>query len=102
MQEENARKIKVEKDDHLKLIHEANLDGVETLFEDMTVGNVELKKLKPLPFLEESLDKYQNDFKEYTKEFLELIFKQHGLKTKSCPTFLIYIYCKPLYPSCTM
>lgn len=69
--EEQAQKVA----DHLSMLKEANLDLVETLFDDMLAEDAEMPKLKLLPNVADLIDEYRDTFSTTVEEF-----KSQGIK----------------------
>lgn len=78
--EEAREKLEAEKASHLALMEEANLEGVETLFEDMLRDDPEHAKLSIVPDLQIGLADFREAFNVNTEEFRTLILDQHEKK----------------------
>eukprot|EP00736_Rhodelphis_marinus_P008210 Rmarinus@m.19175 len=72
-----AEKLRQEK---LELFKAANLDGVESLFEDMIREDTELTKFNKMPKMDELMDDYEMHFAKHVDEMKERVLEFHKLK----------------------
>eukprot|EP00899_Mesostigma_viride_P026340 jgi/Mesvir1/6891/Mv09053-RA.2 len=78
--EEQREKNAQEKEAQLATLREANLDGVETLFEDMLAEDPEFARLRTVPDLTKALTDFKEKYVMHTEELksavLETVVKQ--------------------------
>jgi len=86
-QEEAKEKADGEKRVHNALMAEANMPGVEDLFETMLKDDPEFSKLRYIPSkdhpqLTEGIGEFRDKFAQFTEEFKTVMLEQHDKKTK--------------------
>mmetsp|Transcript_22613 Transcript_22613/g.27292 ORF Transcript_22613/g.27292 Transcript_22613/m.27292 type:complete len:515 (-) Transcript_22613:220-1764(-) len=79
-QEEQKEKMETERQAHLKLMAEANMAGVETLFEDMLRDDPEFSKLRLVPTLTDNLNEFRDKYNSYTEDFRTLMLENYEKK----------------------
>ncbi|KAK9824206.1 hypothetical protein WJX72_008534 [[Myrmecia] bisecta] len=79
-QEAAAEKAAAEAAAHQELMQQANLQGVETMLEDMTKNDPEWAKLASIPNLLDSWNDVKDKFTTATDEFKVLMLEQHEKK----------------------
>ena len=78
--EETREKQEAERAAHNALMEEANLEGVESLFDDMLRDDPEHAKLSIVPELQTGLAEFREKFDEHLEEFRTTILDQHKKK----------------------
>jgi len=78
-QEEAESQVRGE---HESLMRAANMEGVESLFDDMLATDPEHNKLKSLreEKIAAALDEFRNNFGTYLEQFRQLVLEQHARK----------------------
>lgn len=79
-QDEMSEKAAEELREHEKLMAQANLSGIEQLFEAMMSEDLEVKRLKQVPELLDATPDYRDKFGAAVEDFKTMMLEQHQLK----------------------
>jgi len=78
---------KQKKDEHTKVLREANLEGVETIFDDMIKDDAEIQRMQLLPEFPTMLKVLEDKFKIAVDRYVREILKKNTRKQKQDDMF---------------
>ena len=78
--DEQKERSNAERRVHVKLMEEANLSGIEELFEAMMTEDLEVERLRHVPELLDGTPDYHDKFTAAVEDFKTMMLEQHQLK----------------------